>query len=829
MPWDISPTRNNFFDYKQKHWHYFPREYPANKLRFSMGTTYLKMESKEAGAQMRGNNGWKTSDWETNIGNTICDSYFNNELCDWDGGDCCTQFTDLDKCGPGDHCTCHLTGKLHKTLKSEYGCRATGNQFYFGNGYCNSLLNVPECRYDGGDCCIQRPVTSSDSNYWIAGVVPCTENIPADEVTVHSHAWIYNDHFNESETGQIGNLGWSLDPYIKSHCNTDGRFYQSYKMDELSLGNGRCDDTFNTEQCLYDFGDCCLPQGQLMETLYKPRNMQKRCVMDNVNGMPVGWWQTYVDPVAQVKASLFFSCPFHMHGDRWCWGDDNVEECHWDMGDCCLPTPFTSQFKNAGIHDTPWTNNGVAETKCHLDMEQDTKNPFIHSEEAARWINLWPNTTNRGVGEAIGLQKNDVYNFSAPCIRENIGNKQCEAAQNHAACEYDGGDCCLHWGSYDETCGYIDVTTTPWPEREFPNFKAFNQMQTGTEIRQTVQQGEFGMFRNTSTECRCHLFPYAWIGRPVQLFEEGCPLPDIKMMGDGICDDDGSYVGCMNDYGDCCKTIIDTSRCTDCLCPFDDLRHASSIEEYTELDKDLSRNKRKKWHMNLEAHRINRDMGAEAWEYGYNGYEHCFGTLGNGRCDDLYNYEECLYDSGDCCRPIIQGECDDCICHEDGKVKMKLAKPDDYCVPPLIGDGRCQRMCNVAQNMYDNGDCCLASIIEHYCHNEEVEDIAGDCVCHEDNTIHPGLEERGCPLPHLARNNVCNDITNVEECNWDAGDCCGRLRMNDCMICKCHVPLSQSFNGTTYQWSAINYRREESKVIIALFAHKKGLDTGNWQ
>ena len=55
-------------------------------------------------------------------------------------------------------------------------------------------------------------------DYRIAGVVPCTENIPADEVTVHSHAWIYNDHFNESETGQIGNLGFSLDPYIKCKC-----------------------------------------------------------------------------------------------------------------------------------------------------------------------------------------------------------------------------------------------------------------------------------------------------------------------------------------------------------------------------------------------------------------------------------------------------------------------------------------------------------------------------------------------------------------------------------------------------------------------------------
>ena len=41
-----------------------------------------------------------------------------------------------------------------------------------------------------------------------------------------------------------------------------------------------------------------------------------------------------------------------------------------------------------------------------------------------------------------------IIPFSAPCIHENIGNMQCEAAQNHAACEYDGGDCCLHWGRY---------------------------------------------------------------------------------------------------------------------------------------------------------------------------------------------------------------------------------------------------------------------------------------------------------------------------------------------------------------------------------------------
>ena len=49
-------------------------------------------------------------------------------------------------------------------------------------------------------------------------------------------------------------------------------------------------------------------------------------------------------------------------------------------------------------------------------------------------------------------------------------------------------------------------------------------------------------------------------------------------------------------------------------------------------------------------------------------------------------------------------------------------------------------MCNVPQNFYDNGDCCLASIIDHFCHNLDMEDIKGDCQCHEDNTRHPGLE-----------------------------------------------------------------------------------------
>ena len=91
------------------------------------------------------------------------------------------------------------------------------------------------------------------------------------------------------------------------------------------------------------------------------------------------------------------------------------------------------------------------------------------------------------------------------------------------------------------------------------------------------------------------------------------------------------------------------------------------------------------------------------------------------------------------------------------------------------------------------------------------------------------FSERGCPLPHLAYNGVCNDITNVEECNWDMGDCCGRIIMNDCMICKCHLPLSQALNGTTYQWSAINYFQEYGKHAYAVNAARDGVNPGNWQ
>ena len=61
------------------------------------------------------------------------------------------------------------------------------------------------------------------------------------------------------------------------------------------------------------------------------------------------------------------------------------------------------------------------------------------------------------------------------------------------------------------------------------------------------------------------------------------------------------------------------------------------------------------------------------------------------------------------------------------------------------------------------------------------------------------LVEKGCPNVHLATNPYCNDASNVEECLWDMGNCCGTQVIYKCFYCDCHFPISKVMNGTTFQ------------------------------
>ena len=49
------------------------------------------------------------------IGNQFCDAMTNNELCNYDGGDCCLTIVDY-RC-EGDECICHEDGLVHPTYQ----------------------------------------------------------------------------------------------------------------------------------------------------------------------------------------------------------------------------------------------------------------------------------------------------------------------------------------------------------------------------------------------------------------------------------------------------------------------------------------------------------------------------------------------------------------------------------------------------------------------------------------------------------------------------------------------------------------------------------------
>ena len=55
---------------------------------------------------------------------------------------------------------------------------------------------------------------------------------------------------------------------------------------------------------------------------------------------------------------------------------------------------------------------------------------------------------------------------------------------------------------------------------------------------------------------------------------------DIYKLGDGICDDMISRTErCFNDFGDCCMTFLNTSRCTECICDYTQKYEGQTIEE----------------------------------------------------------------------------------------------------------------------------------------------------------------------------------------------------------------------------------------------------------
>lgn len=149
--------------------------------------------------------------------------------------------------------------------------------------------------------------------------------------------------------------------------------------------------------------------------------------------------------------------------------------------------------------------------------------------------------------------------------------------------------------------------------------------------------------------------------------------------------------------------------------------------------------------------------------------------IGDGICDDGCNNENYNFDNGDCClSSIIDFKCQQCTCF--GAVIDNSIEGSILCLGPMIGDGKCHDVCNIEAHDYDGLDCCLEAINSRMC---------SQCVCHLDNYQHQSLYN--CVLYYIA-DGMCDDECNFMEHAFDGGDCCLAQDFSrmECSGCQCH-------------------------------------------
>ena len=206
------------------------------------------------------------------------------------------------------------------------------------------------------------------------------------------------------------------------------------------------------------------------------------------------------------------------------------------------------------------------------------------------------------------------------------------------------------------------------------------------------------------------------------LVDLGCDL--IKLVGDGVCNDETNTANCNFDGGDCCLNVINKEYCSECTC---------FLKEFCGTG----------FHPLVGDGFCNEETNI--LECGYDGGDCCLASdlVGDGFCNDESNTPECIYDGGDCCFHVNTDLCLNCSCH---CINLKL-----------VGDGFCNDEANNIECNFDGGDCCGNCVIKEYC---------SKCECFEgtsgSNNINP-----------LINDGFCNQEANSLECNFDSGHCCG--------------------------------------------------------
>ncbi|CAN0376865.1 unnamed protein product [Pylaiella littoralis] len=314
------------------------------------------------------------------MGNGYCDEQNNNELCNYDGGDCCEctcippendNYSNYVGCSGGFACIDPEAACVNDddiTADIVANC----DSVRVGNGNCDEGNNNVECGYDGGDCCKctceDRPNQMCGQNNGFACIDPEAACVNDDDITVD----------------------------MLDLCGSVG-----------DIGDGDCDQENNKAECDYDGGDCC----------------ECTCVRDEgTDDVADGRFSqcidfACIDPDAacvdgdDITSNVVENCSgVNDIGNGYCNQDNNIAECGYDGGDCCECTCIGDE----NADDYP----DGRYSQCNNFACIDPDAPCVTDDDVT----------------------SDMYEN---CIGVNsIGDGYCDPGNNKAECGWDGGDCC---------------------------------------------------------------------------------------------------------------------------------------------------------------------------------------------------------------------------------------------------------------------------------------------------------------------------------------------------------------------------------------------------
>ena len=137
------------------------------------------------------------------MGNGYCNDETNIPECSFDGGDCCGPCISMDFCT---NCSCN-SNNINNAISNAH----------IGNGFCDKDLNTPECNFDGGDCCGQCEMISvslktseyHQSNYEEYYFKSSLINGKPSWISSSSKAIWYLQEYNGWNFGKLESIGTS--------------------------------------------------------------------------------------------------------------------------------------------------------------------------------------------------------------------------------------------------------------------------------------------------------------------------------------------------------------------------------------------------------------------------------------------------------------------------------------------------------------------------------------------------------------------------------------------------------------------------------------------